>query len=125
MKRKVRKGELKREEGGKRGREEGRYAGNAFGTWVLIYLSGRECARTNCTANNKNNVKIQFKIHFRQKQHIITPTKLPLFYLFSTSFQHLLERYGMTELGMVLSNPLHGVRTKGCVGHPLSMMVRK
>eukprot|EP00054_Salpingoeca_dolichothecata_P016161 m.94354 g.94354 ORF g.94354 m.94354 type:complete len:552 (-) comp21852_c0_seq2:84-1739(-) len=31
----------------------------------------------------------------------------------------LLERYGMTELGMVLSNPLHGVRHPGHVGMPL------
>ena len=31
----------------------------------------------------------------------------------------LLERYGMTELGMVLSNPLHGERRPGSVGQPL------
>jgi malonyl-CoA/methylmalonyl-CoA synthetase len=31
----------------------------------------------------------------------------------------LLERYGMTELGMVLSNPLHGERRPGSVGTPL------
>jgi malonyl-CoA/methylmalonyl-CoA synthetase len=31
----------------------------------------------------------------------------------------LLERYGMTELGMVLSNPLHGERRAGAVGTPL------
>lgn len=31
----------------------------------------------------------------------------------------LLERYGMTELGMALSNPLHGVRRPGFVGGPL------
>ena len=31
----------------------------------------------------------------------------------------LLERYGMTEIGMALSNPLHGQRTPGCVGTPL------
>ena len=31
----------------------------------------------------------------------------------------LLERYGMTELGMVLSNPLHGDRRPGSVGTPL------
>jgi malonyl-CoA/methylmalonyl-CoA synthetase len=31
----------------------------------------------------------------------------------------LLERYGMTELGMVLSNPLHGERRPGFVGVPL------
>lgn len=31
----------------------------------------------------------------------------------------LLERYGMTELGMVLSNPLDGERRPGFVGNPL------
>lgn len=31
----------------------------------------------------------------------------------------LLERYGMTEIGMALSNPLHGERKPGGVGFPL------
>jgi malonyl-CoA/methylmalonyl-CoA synthetase len=31
----------------------------------------------------------------------------------------LLERYGMTEIGMALSNPLHGERLSGYVGKPL------
>ena len=31
----------------------------------------------------------------------------------------LLERYGMTEIGMALSNPLHGARVPGHVGRPL------
>ncbi len=31
----------------------------------------------------------------------------------------LLERYGMTEIGMCLSNPLRGQRRPGCVGLPL------
>jgi malonyl-CoA/methylmalonyl-CoA synthetase len=31
----------------------------------------------------------------------------------------LLERYGMTEVGMALSNPLHGERRPGFVGQPL------
>lgn len=31
----------------------------------------------------------------------------------------LLERYGMTEIGMALSNPLHGIRRPGHVGAPL------
>jgi malonyl-CoA/methylmalonyl-CoA synthetase len=31
----------------------------------------------------------------------------------------LLERYGMTEIGMALSNPLHGERRPGTVGLPL------
>lgn len=35
------------------------------------------------------------------------------------SGQTLLERYGMTEIGMALSNPLHGERRPGCVGLPL------
>jgi malonyl-CoA/methylmalonyl-CoA synthetase len=30
----------------------------------------------------------------------------------------LLERYGMTEIGMGLGNPLHGERRRGCVGAP-------
>lgn len=33
--------------------------------------------------------------------------------------QRLLERYGMTEIGMALSNPLHGDRRPGAVGQPL------
>ncbi len=36
------------------------------------------------------------------------------------SGQTLLERYGMTEIGMALSNPLHGERRPGFVGTPLS-----
>ncbi len=35
------------------------------------------------------------------------------------SGQTLLERYGMTEIGMGLSNPLHGERVPGHVGTPL------
>ena len=31
----------------------------------------------------------------------------------------LLERYGMTEIGMALANPLNGDRRPGCVGSPL------
>lgn len=31
----------------------------------------------------------------------------------------LLERYGMTEVGMILSNPLHGQRVPGYIGTPL------
>jgi malonyl-CoA/methylmalonyl-CoA synthetase len=37
----------------------------------------------------------------------------------SISGHTLLERYGMTEIGMALSNPLHGKRMPGCVGTPL------
>ncbi|QSJ14324.1 acyl-CoA synthetase [Nostoc sp. UHCC 0702] len=35
------------------------------------------------------------------------------------SSHFLLERYGMTEIGMALSNPLHGQRSAGYVGQPL------
>lgn len=35
------------------------------------------------------------------------------------SGQQLLERYGMTEIGMALSNPLKGTREPGLVGKPL------
>ena len=31
----------------------------------------------------------------------------------------LLERYGMTEMGMAISNPLHGARKAGYIGFPL------
>ena len=31
----------------------------------------------------------------------------------------LVARYGMTEIGMALSNPLEGERMEGCVGKPL------
>ena len=34
--------------------------------------------------------------------------------------QPLLERYGMTEMGIALSNPLHGDRKAGSVGRPLA-----
>jgi malonyl-CoA/methylmalonyl-CoA synthetase len=37
----------------------------------------------------------------------------------SISSHLLLERYGMTEIGMALSNPLHGQRLPGYVGVPL------
>ncbi|MEC4882395.1 MAG: acyl-CoA synthetase [Scytonema sp. PMC 1070.18] len=37
----------------------------------------------------------------------------------SISSHFLLERYGMTEIGMALSNPLHGQRGAGYVGKPL------
>ena len=37
----------------------------------------------------------------------------------SISGHTLLERYGMTEIGMALSNPLDGERVPGSVGHPL------
>ena len=37
--------------------------------------------------------------------------KLDFFYIFFFMSGHiLLERYGMTEIGMALSNPLHGPR---------------
>ncbi len=43
-----------------------------------------------------------------------------LFFGFAETFGHtLLERYGMSETGMNLSNPLHGERRVGSVGLPL------
>lgn len=43
-----------------------------------------------------------------------------LFDAFRATFDHtLLERYGMTEAGMLLSNPLQGERRRGSVGRPL------
>jgi hypothetical protein len=42
------------------------------------------------------------------------------------SGHRLLERCGMTEFGMALSNPLHGKRIPGLVGRPLpGVEVRK
>ena len=38
---------------------------------------------------------------------------------FKLTGQKLLERYGMTEIGMGLSNPYEGERRPGAVGHPL------
>jgi malonyl-CoA/methylmalonyl-CoA synthetase len=35
------------------------------------------------------------------------------------SSHYLLERYGMTEIGMAISNPLHGQRKAGYIGMPL------
>jgi len=48
------------------------------------------------------------------------PLPPELFCAFQQRFGHtILERYGMTEAGMVLSNPLSGVRKPGSVGLPL------
>ena len=38
---------------------------------------------------------------------------------FKISNIKMLERYGMTETGMILSNPIKGLRKKGSVGKPL------
>ncbi|MCC5845548.1 MAG: AMP-binding protein [Verrucomicrobia bacterium] len=44
----------------------------------------------------------------------------PMFHRWREISGHtLLERYGMTEIGMALSNPLHGERLPGTVGTPL------
>ncbi len=48
------------------------------------------------------------------------PLPPDLFRAFRERFGHtVLERYGMTEAGMVLSNPLEGERRPGSVGFPL------
>jgi malonyl-CoA/methylmalonyl-CoA synthetase len=50
----------------------------------------------------------------------------PLFYEWGTlTSQRFLERYGMTELGMALSNPYEGERRPGHVGQPLPGVVIK
>ena len=47
-----------------------------------------------------------------------------LFRQYKTTFGHvLLERYGMSETGMLISNPLHGERRIGSVGFPLPGVV--
>jgi len=48
------------------------------------------------------------------------PLAPEVFHAFRDRFGHtVLERYGMTEAGMVLSNPLNGDRRPGSVGLPL------
>ncbi|KAJ9587333.1 hypothetical protein L9F63_019160, partial [Diploptera punctata] len=48
------------------------------------------------------------------------PLPVPLFKRWEQVTGHkLLERFGMSETGMVLSNPLHGKRKPGFVGNPL------
>lgn len=48
---------------------------------------------------------------------------VPLFARWEELSGHrLLERYGMTEIGMALSNPLRGVRLAGTVGSPLPLV---
>jgi malonyl-CoA/methylmalonyl-CoA synthetase len=48
------------------------------------------------------------------------PLAPEVFHAFRARFGHtVLERYGMTEAGMVLSNPLDGDRRPGSVGSPL------
>ena len=51
---------------------------------------------------------------------------VPLFEEWETlTSQRFLERYGMTELGMALSNPYDGERRPGHVGQPLPGVVIK
>ncbi len=48
------------------------------------------------------------------------PLRLETFAAFKTRTGHeILERYGMTEAGMIASNPLEGGRVAGTVGYPL------
>lgn len=48
------------------------------------------------------------------------PLPEPVFHKWhSITGHYLLERYGMTEIGMALSNPLKGERRPGHVGLPL------
>ena len=46
------------------------------------------------------------------------PLPEPIFHKWhSITGHHLLERYGMTEIGMALSNPLKGERRPGIIGY--------
>jgi malonyl-CoA/methylmalonyl-CoA synthetase len=48
------------------------------------------------------------------------PLRTETFHAFSQRSGHvILERYGMTEAGIITSNPLHGERKPGAVGPPL------
>jgi malonyl-CoA/methylmalonyl-CoA synthetase len=48
------------------------------------------------------------------------PLQLETFQSFEArTGQRILERYGMSEAGMITSNPLHGTRKAGSVGRPL------
>jgi len=48
------------------------------------------------------------------------PLSAEIFHAFHQRTGHaILERYGMTEAGMICSNPLHGERVAGTVGYPL------
>ena len=58
--------------------------------------------------------------HFRLMVSGSAALPMRLFELWQQISGHtLLERYGMTEIGMALSNPLRGERRPGHVGHPL------
>lgn len=61
---------------------------------------------------------------------LVTSGSAPLaasdFEAFQARFGHrIVERYGMTEIGIVLSNPLAGVRKPGSVGLPLPGVQRR
>ncbi|XP_078257927.1 LOW QUALITY PROTEIN: malonate--CoA ligase ACSF3, mitochondrial [Rhinoraja longicauda] len=60
----------------------------------------------------KNNIRLMVSGSAALPQPILEKWK-------EISGHTLLERYGMTEIGMALSNPLHGLRVPGAVGNPL------
>ena len=66
----------------------------------------------------------EFKHESYNKMRLFISGSAPLtektFNEFKEKTNHsILERYGMTETGMITSNPLHGNRLEGTVGFPL------
>ena len=68
--------------------------------------------------------EVEFKSDSYNKMRLFISGSAPLtektFNEFKEKTNHsILERYGMTETGMITSNPLHGNRLEGTVGFPL------
>lgn len=63
---------------------------------------------------SKGSAKLRMMVSGSDKLEISTMEEW-----YAITGQILLERYGMTEIGMALSNPLHGERVPGSVGTPL------
>jgi malonyl-CoA/methylmalonyl-CoA synthetase len=73
--------------------------------------------------NAPDSEKIQYETAVRKLRIAISGSSAcptPIMHAWSqlTNGELLLERYGMTETGMLLGNPLHGERTPGTVGVP-------
>lgn len=67
-----------------------------------------------------NYVKATCRQNIRLMVSGSAPLPLPVFNRWhEVTNHHLLERYGMSEIGMALSNPLNGKRKPGYVGTPL------
>ncbi|XP_062505526.1 malonate--CoA ligase ACSF3, mitochondrial-like isoform X2 [Corticium candelabrum] len=81
-------------------------------------------------AGYNKNEKEDIKQHLQSKIRLMISGSAPLSTTTMEKWHNitghwLLERYGMTEVGMALSNPLYGTRSPGAVGRPLpSVSVR-